>query len=99
MRVKLEFIDNESLTVEEVVAQAHRNYGKAVKIETAPITSIAYDHIYHGLQQLITHQQISLMHDKGANYQVDLKKLRSDVLYKIEEIIDQVIVDNEDKVS
>lgn len=99
MRVKIEFIDNESLTVEEVVAQAQHNYGRLVKVETAPITSIAYDHIYHGLQQLITHQQVSLIHDKSGNYQTDLKRLRSDVLYKVEEIIDQVIVDNEDKVS
>lgn len=99
MRVAIEYTDTESLTVEEVVAYAHHNYGKNIKITLSPETSIAYDHIYFGVQQLITHRQVSLIHDKGADYQTDLKKLRSDVLYKIEEIITQVIIDNEGKVS
>ena len=32
-------------------------------------------------------------------YQQDIKKLRESVLYKITEIIDQVIIDNESKVG
>jgi hypothetical protein len=63
-----------------------------------PESTIAYDLIYFGLQQLLTHEQLSLFYDSGDSYQQDIKKLRSDVLYKIEEIIDQVIIDNESKV-
>ncbi|CAB4134261.1 hypothetical protein UFOVP273_35 [uncultured Caudovirales phage] len=99
MRVKLEFIDNESLTVEEVVSQAHANYGKNVKIELAPESSMAYDHIYFGIQQLITHNQLSMLYDRGSSYQSDIRGLRSDVLYKVQEILDQVIIDNEGKVA
>jgi hypothetical protein len=63
-----------------------------------PESTIAYDLIYFGLQQLLTHEQLSLFYDSGGSYQQDIKKLRSDVIYKIEEIIDQVIIDNESKV-
>jgi hypothetical protein len=99
MKVKIEYVDNESLTVEEVVAQIHSTYGKNVKIEMSPESSMAYDHAYFALQQLITKEQLSLLYDKGANYQAGLKKLRLDIIYKIEEIIDQVIIDNESKVA
>jgi len=60
---------------------------------------MAYDHIYFGLQQLITHEQLSLLFDRDNTYQQEIKKLREHVLYKITEIIDQVIVDNESKVA
>ena len=98
MKVTLTYHDNESLTVEEVVRQATHNYGKSCKVEVMPESTIAYDLIYFGLQQLLTHEQLSLFYDSGGSYQQDIKKLRSDILYKIEEIIDQVIIDNESKV-
>ena len=98
MKVTLTYHDNESLTVEEVVRQAAHNYGKACKVEVMPESTIAYYLIYFGLQQLLTHEQLSLFYDSGGSYQQDIKKLRSDVIYKIEEIIDQVIIDNESKV-
>lgn len=99
MKVTLTYHDNESLTVEEVVRQAVYNYGKTVKVEVMPESTIAYDLIYFGLQQLVTHQQLSLIYDKGSSYQTDIKKLRSEVLYKVQELIDQVIIDNESKVD
>ena len=99
MKVQITYHDNESFTMEEVVKQAIHNYGKAVNVEITPESSLAYDHIYFGLQQLITHEQLSLLFDKDTAYQQDLKKLRESVLYKITEIIDQVIIDNESKVE
>jgi hypothetical protein len=99
MKVTITYHDSESFTVEEVVKQAIHNYGKQAQIEVMPDSTIAYDHIYFGLQQLVTHEQLSLLYDKGANYHSDLEKLRAEVLYKVTEIIDQVIVDNESKVG
>ena len=99
MKVTLTYHDNESFTVEEVVKQAVHNYGKAVSVEITPESTMAYDQIYFGLQQLITHEQLSLLYDSGATYQQDLKKLRGQVMYKITEIVDQVIIDNESKVG
>lgn len=99
MKVKITYNDTESFTVEEVVKQAVHNYGKLAQVEVMPESTMAYDHIYFGLQQLLTHEQLSILFEKGSNYQLDLKKLREQVLYKVTEIIDQVIVDNESKVS
>lgn len=99
MKVTITYHDNDSFTIEEVVKQAVHNYGRAAQVEITPESTMAYDHIYFGLQQLITHEQLSLLYDKDASYQSDLKKLREQVLYKVTEIIDQVIIDNESKVG
>jgi hypothetical protein len=60
---------------------------------------MAYDYLYFGLQQLVTHEQLSMLFDKDSGYQQEIKKLREQILYKVTEIIDQVIIDNESKVS
>lgn len=99
MKVQITYHDNESFTVEEVVRQAVHNYGKMTKVEVMPESTMAYDYIYFGLQQLMTHEQLSMLYDKGSSYQHDVKKLRAEVLYKVTEIIDQLIVDNESKVE
>ncbi len=99
MKVTITYHDNESFTIEEVVKQAMHNYGKSAQVEIMPESTMAYDMIYFGLQQLITHEQLSLLFDKDTAYQQDIKKLRDAVLYKVTEIIDQVIIDNESKVG
>ncbi|MFN7318014.1 MAG: hypothetical protein ACK5S6_00760, partial [bacterium] len=98
-KVTITYHDTESFTVEEVVKQAVHNYGKQAHIEVMPDSTIAYDHIYFGLQQLITHEQLSLLYDKSGNYHQELEKLRAQIVFKTTEIIDQVIVDNESKVG
>jgi hypothetical protein len=99
MKVTITYHDTESFTVEEVVKQAVHNYGRQAQVEIMPESTMAYDHIYFGLQQLVTHEQLSLLFDKGSSYQQDIKKLRENIIYKVTEIIDQVIVDNESKVG
>lgn len=98
MKVTLTYHDTDSFTVEEIVKNAVQNYGESVKVEIGPESWIAYDAIYFGVQQLMTHKQLSLLYDSGDSYQQDIKKLRSDILYKLEEIVDQVIIDTESKV-
>lgn len=99
MKVQLTFYDGESLSVEEVVRHATNNYGSNIKVEVGPESSMAYDHIYFGLQQLLTHEQLSIFFSKDLDYEDQLKNLRSKVLGKITEIVDQVIIDNESKVT
>lgn len=99
MRVQITYHDTESFTVEEVVKQATHNYGRGAKVEVMPESTMAYDLIYFGLQQLITHEQLSLLYDRGSTYQQDIQKLRNEIAYKVDEIIDQVIIDNESKVG
>ena len=99
MKVLITYNDNESFTKEEVVRAAVHNYGRAVDVQVMPESGNAHDLIYFGLQQMITHEQLSLIYDKGASYQKDLRKLRAETLYKLEEILDSVIVDNEARVA
>jgi hypothetical protein len=99
MKVTITYHDSESFTVEEVVKQAVHNYGRLAQVEVMPDSTMAYDHIYFGLQQLVTHEQLSMLFDKGTSYQQDIKRLRNQIIYKVTEIIDQVIVDNESKVG
>jgi len=99
MKVTITYHDSESFTVEEVVKQAVHNYGRLAQVEVMPESTMAYDHIYFGLQQLVTHEQLSLLFDRGTSYQQDIKRLRDQIIYKVTEIVDQVIIDNESKVG
>lgn len=99
MKVTITYHDTESFTVEEVVKQAEHNYGKSVRVEITPESTQAHDLIYFGLQQIITHQQLGLLFDDKFGYQASIQKLRNETLYKLEEILDQVIIDNESKVE
>jgi len=99
MKVTIQYHDNDALTMEEVVQQAVSRYGKLAEITVAPESTLAYDYIYFGLQQLITREQLSLIFDKSSYYQEDIKVLRRDIINKVEEIVDQVIIDNESKAA
>jgi hypothetical protein len=98
MQVTITYTDNSSFTKEEVVRAAVHNYGKAARVDVLPDSTNAHDLIYFGIQQMVTHEQLSLLFDNKA-YQHDLKKLRAETLYKLQEILDSVIVDNEAKVD
>lgn len=99
MQVTISFHDSESFTKEEVVRQAVHNYGKHIKVEVLPDSTNAHDLAYFAVQQMLTHQQLSIIYDKTSSYQKDLAKLRAEVLSKLVEIVDAVIVDNESKVG
>lgn len=99
MQVTITYTDNKSFTKEEVVRNALHIHGKTADVKVMPESSNAHDLIYFGIQQMLTHEQLSLIYDSNGTYQKDLQKLRAEVLYKLQEIVDTVIVDNEAKVA
>jgi hypothetical protein len=99
LKVQIEYHDNDSFTVEEVVKLAQNNYGKSVRVEITPDSPAPHDAIYFALQQIVTFRQLSLLYDNRDTYQKDIKMLRAEVLGKVAEILDSVIIDNEAKVS
>lgn len=99
MQVTITYIDNDSFTKEEVVRNAIQLHGKTADVKVMPESSNAHDLIYFGIQQIITHEQLSLIYDSNGSYHKDLKRLRAEVLYKLQEIVDTVIVDNEARVA
>ncbi len=99
MEVTIKFTDDQSLTVEEIVSQAVHNYGKAVDVTVQPDSKMPHDWIYFALQKIITHQQLGYLYDDKHTYHKNIQKLRSETLYKVTEILDQVLIDNEAKVQ
>lgn len=98
MQVQIKYHDHTALTVEEVVRQAQSNYGKDVEVKCMPDSTMAYDYLYFGVYQLITHEQVGLAYDKGRDYQTEIQTLRKKLLQKVAEIVDQVIIDNEARI-
>jgi len=98
MKITITYSDSDSFTIEEVVRNAQHNYGKAVKVEAMPDSTKPHDLIYFGIQQILTHQQLSMLYDDKLGYQSGIKKLRAETIYKLTELLDQCIIDNEAKV-
>ena len=98
MKVNITYHDDSALTVEEVVKFAQKTFGNRSKIEVSADSPAPHDVIYFAIQQIITPRQIALLFDNKYTYNSDIKKLRLEVLSKLEEILDTVIIDNESKV-
>jgi len=99
MKVTITYHDDKAFTVEEVVKVAHHNYGKSARVEAVADSPAPHDQIAFAIQQIITPRQLSLLFDNAYTYQKDIKILRGELLMKLEEILDTVIIDNESKVA
>jgi len=99
MQVTITYNDDTAFTIEEIVKQATYNYGKKAEVVVMPDSVKPHDLIYFALQQIITHNQLSMMYEDKHTYQKSLQELRNETLFKLDEILSQVIIDNESKVA
>jgi hypothetical protein len=99
MQVKINYIDREAFTIEEIVANARRVYGQSATVTVLPESNRNKDFLYFALQNMITQQQLSLFFDNKDTYAIELQKLRADILYSVQEVMDSVIIDNESKLT
>ncbi len=99
MQVTVTYHDQDSFLVEEVIKHAKDNYGSKAIVRVAPESDAPIDFLYFALQRLITGDHISLLYDSGPTYQQDLKKLRAEMMYKVGEVLDEVIMNNEHKIQ
>ena len=99
MQITIKYQDDTSLTKEEILRQSYHNYGKNAEVQIMPDSDKPHDLIYHAVQAIITYDQLTMFYDDKLQYQKNIQKLRGEILYKIEEIIDQVIIDNEEKIT
>lgn len=97
MHVTVTYHDTDSFLVEEVIKQAKTNYGARVNVTVAPDSDTPIDFLYFALQRLVTGEHLSLLYDSGPTYQQDLGKLRAEIMYKVGEVLNDVIIDNETK--
>ena len=98
MQVILKYYDQDSFLPEEVIRQAKHNYGEKVQVVVRPESDTPMDYLYFALQRLITGDHLTLLYESGPTYQQDLEKLRTQILYKVQEVLNDVIIDNEAKI-
>lgn len=99
MKVTLTYYDSDSLTKEEVIQQAKRNYGEHVQVSIMPTSSDPKDIIYFAIQQLITYEQLSALFDAPHLYDNQLITLRGRIRELLDLELESVIKDNEKRVS
>lgn len=99
MQVIVKYHDIDSFLIEEVQKQAKNNYGKTASVEVLPDSNTPLDFIHFGIQRYITGKHLSLLYDSGSTYQQDLENLRAETMFKLGEILDEVIMENESKIQ
>lgn len=99
MRVTIECVDRTAFTPEEIIANARRIHGNSATVTVLPESNRTKDFLYFAIQSMITQQQLSLFFDNKDTYAIELQKLRADILYSIQEVMDNVIIDNESKLT
>lgn len=100
MRVIIEYTDTTSLTQEEIVGNVQSAYGANTKITILPTSDSPEAIIYHGIQKLITEEQVQLFFDKGEFvYDEEIINLKKKYLKKLDEILIRVIVENEARIT
>lgn len=100
MQATLTFNDTESFTAREIELNLKHLYGSTANVSVKPTGNSPESHIYFGLQELITGKQIDSFFEDGQHlYQTRLVALRRDALDKVEGILNQLIVDNENKLT
>ncbi len=93
MQVIVKYHDNSSFLPEEVIRQAEQNYGSRASVTLLPDSDTPIDHLYFAIQRMITGDLLTAYYDSGSHFERDLAKLKSEFLYKVSEVIDDVVYD------
>jgi hypothetical protein len=98
-RVTVTFEDDQSLTVAEIKANLKAVYGNNAKIKITPSTNSPTSHIHFGITELLTEDQALIFYDQPEQYEQKLKTLRYSIVKKLLYILNDVIMENEEKFS
>jgi len=99
-KITITYTDVDSLTDSEIKKSAKQLYGDNANITIAPMDNSPKSYIYHGILGLVTDEQVRLFFDEGEYiYREALPKLRAEILLEIGEILNQVIIDNEERIA
>ena len=97
MKIVAKFHDTDSFTSTEAIRRAKDVLGEYTDIKAYPSTTDPWDGVYFAIQQVITDDQLNYLFDEGALYPQKIKELRSKILGRLTEELDEVIKDNEYK--
>jgi hypothetical protein len=74
-------------------------HGDKAVVRVHPDSTTPHDLILFALEQMITTTQLESYFNDGALYQKNLAILRANTLHKLEELLNEVIMNNESKVE
>ena len=98
-RVSLLFEDKDSLTSSEIEANLKSAYGSNAQVTILPANPSPQAYISLGVSELITAEQANIFYDQNEQYETKLVELRHSVVKKLLFILNDVIMDNEEKFS
>jgi len=100
MKAKIEYIDHNAVTPEELRIQIKQKFGEGASVHVAPDSNDPYHLMCFAVQQLITVKQLDSFYDDGPElYHEKVKKFIKDVEELAHEAVIQVIQDNENKMT
>ena len=98
-KVTIKFDDDQSLTSKEIADNLRAVYGKNAEIKICPASNTANAYIHYGISELLTPEQALIFYDEPELYEKKLKLLRHQVVKDLLYILNDVIMENEDKFS
>lgn len=98
-KIIIEYHNSDALTVEELIKNAKRTHGTAASVKVLPDSMLPHDLIQFALWQITAAEQTAIFFNEGALYPKKLKELRANTLYKLEELLDDVLLENEGKIT
>lgn len=99
MRVRVDYVDNFSLTPEEIIEHNKYLHGDNVEVSIEPNNTTAQAYLYLGIQLLLTKDQVELFFDDKELYDTKIVEIRQKVMREVDRIIGNVIIDNENRLS
>ncbi len=99
MDVTIKYKDHQSFTIQEIVAQAKRNYGKGTIVNIMPDSSKPEDLVEFAIFLWMTEDQVSFWHEDKHTYADKMKQRKAELMQAYSEAIDSVIKDNETKLT
>lgn len=99
MKVTVEYHDNHSFLLEEIVKQAKNNYGAKARVSIYPESDTPMDYLYFAIERLVTGDQLTLLYDSKEQYREKLSLLREEMISKMKDVLDDVLIMNESKLG
>ena len=95
MRVKLSYIDRDSISPQEIALNAKRIHGDDVEVQLLPEGKTARDHIRHAINLEITSKQLhSFFDDEQLIYEEKVETLKREFIQEVRDLLDETVDNN-----
>jgi len=98
-RITVTYEDADSLTNSEIETNLERTYGKNCEIKIEPISNSFESLVHFAVDSVLTEDQALIFFDQPELYAQKLKSLRRAISKRFLYVLNDVIMENEDKFS